>query len=154
MAKTAAEKQKAYRERQKVTRDGNGNAPNSNETVTDSVTLKMEDLVVDPDKTTVQVSSDGKMVEVHETATIKDLPADVQVSDEPLAVYSPEHWTRLQELGYQWDVSVNRALRRVPLNEPVPWRGRVAPPVPGDPAYCAMDNIDPMYSKAHLELCE
>lgn len=85
MAKTAAEKQKAYRERQKVTRDGNGNAPNVTKSEADALP-SLESLVVDPDKTTVQTSPDGKRVEIHETSvkcdTFADLPADVQASIE------------------------------------------------------------------------
>ena len=107
MVQTAAEKQKAYRDRQKVTRDGNaevtpvgngnGNAPIS---VTELAALGVGDIG-------------------------------------PLDVYSPRRWSYLQAHGYVWDQDKQRGIKTVQCSvqigvvvpgDPVYERAQALPP--------------------------
>ena len=66
----------------------------------------------------------------------------------PLDVYSPEHWARLEQQGYEWDEFAGAAMR-----------GSVtAMPLPGDPAYqpaLEYENLEqPATETIHCPFCD
>lgn len=112
MPKTAAEKQKAYRDRKrehiiKATLAGNAPTPSAVTRVT----------------TERNGNASQDLVNRDYEGIVKDMSG-------PLSVYSPEHWARLQAEGFEWV-----SHRRIAGKAAGPNMVEVGATVPGDPAY-------------------
>lgn len=132
MAKTAAEKQAAYRERAKhrtamecrqreagSNADGNGNAPKTVTRVTESVTdyscQKCGEELTDD---TLRMLAGINPVTCKRCLCV------------PLDVYSEQRWSFLQSRGYAWDADRQRGVIEI-----CEGACKIAVTVPGDPAY-------------------
>ena len=82
----------------------------------DAPGVTVDDLVVDPSKTTVKITPDHMTIEIHEEGRLIG----------PLDVYSPARWNFLQSRGHKWNQQRQCSVRH---------DGIVGVTVPGDPGY-------------------
>lgn len=116
MAKTAAERAKVYRDKQKQHLD-------KVIVHTEPVTPELRDAVQAKRDGTSQGNVTQERDERHENVTVSERDAS-SVTIGPLDVYSEQRWARLEKLGYKWQGSVG-----------IKYPDIMAVPVPGDPAY-------------------